>query len=170
MQFTSIQIDASGCRGSTLPNDTDQLEPNDGHKSLLRAVFSRMLQDHALNFDETVFGMEYVRLNFTAERSTAAVASFYLRNKLASTSVLLSGSDDQADATALQAFHRMLVQAMHDTGIKLGFDPDDFPERPAVITVHWLDLKEADQKLALESILLAVMGTCLTAAFFNQME
>ena len=159
MYFHEITVNATGRRRSTRQHDAGRQE------SGAVAICAKLLRDHGPDFNEPISAanLDYIRLLFASKRS-AAVATFYAHNELVTTSALLSGIDDQADAAILQAFRRMLVQAMHDTGIKARFNVDAFPERPAIVTVPWTNAIVDPGDIQI----IADMETCLAAAFFGQ--
>lgn len=129
------------------------------------AVFTRLLAAHRIGFRVPlpVANLGHLELQWTEERPVAAMATFWARTELVTTSALVSGSDPEEDARVLDALRRILIPVYRPYGIRIADDLLMVPERPLLATVVWGNPRVLSADLSI----IADAETCLAAAYFQ---
>jgi hypothetical protein len=106
--------------------------------------------------------VRHIQLSWSSPENGVALASYYHQCQLATTSVLLAGTNPEAEQRVLNRVQRMLTAVIGAGPLEPGCDLLNVPMRPVILTIPW-----ADPAIAVEDLyLIADMENCLAAAFF----
>jgi hypothetical protein len=130
----------------------------------LLQFFVDMLAAHGDDFHHPLplDAVRHILLSWSAPEPGVALASYYHHCQLATTSVLLAGTNPEAEQRMLDRTQRMLTSIIGAGPLEPGCDLLNVPMRPVIITIPW-----ADPAIAVEDLyLIADMERCLAAAYF----
>jgi hypothetical protein len=132
-----------------------------------RGICGEFLAAHGARFD-TAWGGElaHIRTKFTASAGVA-LATFKVREKIASSLALTTGRAQAAESTVLHMFVESLRRNEVVRATAAGDEPFaavlEIPERPLLVVVPWPDPEISDP----DEALVRKLGVHLAAAFFG---